>query len=78
MELNVRWFPRIVDKDVGISIQYFHRSFVLIFDPMGGGGGGGGWGGSQNKISLLVFFAFYAISNIFRITKTLGGGGGVF
>ena len=37
MKLNGRWFPQIVDRTVGIYIQYIIHSLVLIFDPKRGG-----------------------------------------
>ena len=39
MKLNGRWFPQIVDRTVGIYMQYIIHSVVLIFDPKRGGGG---------------------------------------
>ena len=38
--------------------------------------GRGGGGGQKLRISFHVFFAFYAICNIFRENKFLCGGGG--
>ena len=37
MKLNGRWFPQIVDRTVGIYMQYIIHSVVLIFDPKRGG-----------------------------------------
>ena len=59
-------------------IQYILHSLVLIFDPNFGGGVGGVkkqmFFLENNSFSFHVFFAFDAISNIFR--KQFGGGGG--
>ena len=44
--------PQIVDGDIGIIIQYLHRSLVLIFDPRGGEGVGVSVGGGGGVISM--------------------------
>ena len=37
MKLNGRWFPQIVDMDIGNLSNIYPPFFVLIFDPKGGG-----------------------------------------
>ena len=56
MKLNGRWFPQIVNRAVGIYIQYILHSLVLIFDPkcVWGGGEGVKNGGCKKQIVVLA------------------------
>ena len=79
--LNGRWFSQIVDRDSGNLYPIFYPLFPCSDFYLKCGGGVGGWGGGggvdvDKKIkinsSFHVFFAFYAICNIYRNKKNSG------